>query len=106
MTTYSNPRTEATVEDWPSGKRRVTAVFTVERHPKRGERAVRTTTGRPRALNYAPKVRIVDGDDGRIYIAHLTNYGHISIMRGTMDYGHDTVFEHEPRYAELAALFA
>jgi hypothetical protein len=105
MTTYSNPRTEATVEDWPSGKHRVTAVFTVERHPKHGERAVRTTTGKPKALPYASRVRIVDGDDGRIYIAEQSVFM-ISIMRGTMDYAHEVVFEGQPRFAELAALFA
>jgi hypothetical protein len=85
----------------------VTAVFTVERHPKRGERAVRTTTGKPKALTYASRVRIVDGDDGRIYIAEQSiHYRMISIMRGTMDYQHESVCQGEPRYAELTALFA
>ena len=45
---YSNPRMSATIEDWPSGSKRVTAVFTIEQHAKRGERAVRMTTGAPK----------------------------------------------------------
>ncbi len=67
---YSNPRTSAVIPDWPSGSQRVTATFSIEAHPKRGERGVRTTTGAPKTLTYARKARIVDGDDGRIYIAY------------------------------------
>jgi hypothetical protein len=107
MTTYSNPRTEATVEEWPSGKRRVTAAFTVEQIPQQGERAVRTSAGKPKTLTYASKVRIVDGDDGRIYIACLTTgCATISIVGGTMDRLHEDACEGNPRFAELAALFA
>jgi hypothetical protein len=51
-------------------------------------------------------MRIVDGDDGRIYIAKLTSYGHIGIHRGDMHYNEETVFEDDPRFAELLALFA
>jgi hypothetical protein len=68
---------------------------------------VRTTTGKPEKLPYVSKVRIVDGDDGRIYIAERSDAcGLITIMRGTMDYFQECVFENQPRYAELAALFA
>jgi len=41
---YSNPRLKAIIENWPNGSRRVTATFEIEHDPKRGERAVRTTT--------------------------------------------------------------
>ena len=105
-TIYSNPRTQAVIENWPSGKQTVTARFSVESHPKRGERVIRVTTGRPKALTYALKVRIVDGDDGRTYIAHLTHFGGISIMRGTMDFQHEIVFPGDARHTELMALFA
>jgi hypothetical protein len=108
MTTYSNPRMSATVTDWPSGKRRVTAQFDVEADPKRGQRAVRTTDGRtPKKLTYAKHVRIVDGDDGRIYIAEWTpSSSHISIMKGTMDYQHETIYEKDPRFEAVRRLFA
>jgi len=104
---YSNPRLSATIENWPSGKHRVTASFTIERHHARGERAVRVTTGKPKALTYAAKARIVDGDDGRVYILQLGSYSRaISVMRGTMDYmAEEPIFEGQPRYAELLALF-
>jgi hypothetical protein len=44
MTTYSNPRMHAVIENWPSGHDRVTATFSIETDPKRGQRAVRVTT--------------------------------------------------------------
>jgi hypothetical protein len=104
--TYTNPRLSAVIADWPNGGHRVTATFSIESDAKRGERAVRITTGAPKKLTFARKMRIVDGDDGRTYIATLTAYGHITIMRGDMKYQHESVFEREPRYAELLALFA
>ena len=104
MTTYSNPRCHAVVEDWPSGGKRVQAIFRVEA-TKHGERAIRQTTGAPKKLTYARKVRIVDGDDGRIYIAHLGDYRHIAIMTGTL-FSHDTVYETDPRYLGILALFS
>jgi hypothetical protein len=95
----------ATIENWPNGSKRVTAQFSIESDPKRGERAVRVTTGAPKKLTFARKMRIVDGDDGRTYIATLTGYGHITIFKGDMKFHHESVFEREPRYAELRALF-
>jgi hypothetical protein len=106
MTSYSNPRMNAVIQDWPSGAKRVTAHFSIETDPKRGQRAVRITTGAPKKLTFANKMRIVDGDDGRTYIAELTMYGHITIMRGDMKYNEETVFERDARYPDLLALFA
>jgi protein involved in polysaccharide export with SLBB domain len=108
MTSYSNPRMQATIEDWPSGKRRVTAAFVIESDPRRGERAVRTTTGAPKKLTYAKKVRIVDGDDGRVYILELQPLsGFIHVMRGTMDYTYENISQRESpaRHAYLMKLF-
>jgi hypothetical protein len=102
---YSNPRTKAVIADWPNGIHRVTATFAIESGP-RGERAVRTTTGAPKKLTYAVKARIVDGDDGRTYIAELTAYGRITIMRGDMKYEAETVHADNPRYPSLLELFA
>jgi hypothetical protein len=105
MTTYSNPRISATIENWPHGSQRVTAVFTIE-VDKRGERAVRVTTGAPKKLTYARQMRIVDGDDGRTYIAERSMYGHVTIMRGDMKFRHETIFSGDARHAELLKLFA
>ncbi len=104
--TYSNPRMQAAIENWPSGKHRVTARFEIEQDPKRGERAVRVTDGAPKKLTYAKMARIVDGDDGRTYIAEFTMYGHISIMRGDMKFSHETIHPSDPRYAMALELFA
>ena len=104
--TYSNPRMQATIENWPSGSKRVTARFEIEQTPRKGERAVRTTTGDPKKLTYAKLARIVDGSDGRTYIAEFTMYGHITIMRGDLKCSHETVHPSDPRYAAALELFA
>ena len=105
MTNYSNPRTEAVIPDWPSGRHRVTARFHIESDPKRGERAVRVTTGAPVKITFARRMRIVDGDDGRTYIARDHGHGMVSIFRGDMKYEHETAHEPKPRYGELMQLF-
>jgi len=103
---YSNPRMRAVMNNWPSGSKRVTAVFEIERHKWRGERAIRTTTGSPKVLTFAKMARIVDGDDGRTYIAELSPYGHITIIRGDMKFEQESIFERDPRYGEVLELFA
>lgn len=104
--TYSNPRMQATIQDWPSGhNKRVTARFDIEQAAK-GERAVRTTDGAPKKLTFAKMARIVDGSDGRTYIAEYTIYGHITIMRGDMKFSQETIHPKDPRYAEVLELFA
>ena len=105
MTEYSNPRTEATIKDWPSGSKRVDARFYVESKPKFGERAVRVTTGAPKNGGYAAIVRIVDGDDGKTYILeHSPMYQHITVMKGDMKFQHEVIFERDARYASLLSL--
>ena len=45
---YNRPgakASEAVIENWPSGSRRVTARFYIETHATRGQRCGRTTTG-------------------------------------------------------------
>ena len=101
---YSNPRMKAVIPDWPSGSKRVTATFEIE--AARGkERGVRTTTGAPKKLTFAHKARIVDGSDGRTYILELSIYGNISVMRGDMKIQEESIFESDPRYASVRALF-
>ncbi len=72
----------------------------------KGERAVRITTGAAKKLTYAVKARIVDGDDGRTYIAELTVYGHISIMRGDMKIQQESFFPGDAEYSNVIGLFA
>ncbi len=110
---YSNPRMHAVVENWPHGALRTTATFNVETHPRTGmQRATRTTvdpkrggTSKPKLGVYAPRVRIVDGDDGRTYIASLTMYRSISVTQGNMQYQAEHIDVGSPRYAEALALF-
>lgn len=109
---YSNPRKALVITDWPSGKYKTTATFTVESKANKGERAVRVTvhpkTGRanaPKALTYADRVVFADGNDGRLYVLELTSYGFISVMRGTFDYSQESIFQKDARYAAVLALF-
>lgn len=110
-TKYSNPRMEAIIPDWPSGSHRTEAHFKIEQHPKRGERATRTTkhpiTGKPSApkLNaYAHKARIVDGDDGRTYVIEFHGSG-ISVKNGDMKYSHEYISMEDAKFTEVKALF-
>src|SRR5208282_162288 len=105
MIEYTNPRMNATIENWPSGQKRVTAVFEIEQTSKRGERATRKTIGAVKKLTFARKARIVDGSDGKTYIAELTMYGFVSIMRGDMKLQEETISDHDPRYEAAKALF-
>lgn len=104
MTNYSNPRMKKVVENWPSGGQRVTATFEIECTP-RGERAMRTTTGKPVTVTYAQQMRIVEGDDGRTYIARWHGAGMVSILRGDMKYQHEVAHRGDPRFDELMKLF-
>lgn len=110
--TYSNPRLSAVFEDWPHGAHRTRATFTVESKDGKGQRAVRVTidpkTGResaPKTLTYGRQARIVDGDNNRTYLAMLTEFGHISIMRADMKFSEEAIFEKDPRYAAVRAFF-
>jgi len=102
---YTNPRMSATIENWPSGKNKVTAVFNIEQNARKGERATRKTTGATKKLTYATKARIVDGSDGRTYIAELSMYGTIVIMSGDMKYQKESFNSRDERYAEMLKLF-
>ena len=105
--TYSNPRVKAVIPDWPSGSKRVTAIFYIERGPgSKGERAVRVTTGNAKKRTYARFARIVDGSDGKTYIAEISAYGGISIMQSNMKFQQETIYHTDPRYAAIKELFA
>lgn len=105
MTNYSNPRMRAEIKNYPlGGDKRGTATYYIEQHSTRGERAVRVTIGKAKCLTYAEKARIVDGDDGRTYIAELS-HGFVSIMKGDMKYEHEVIHSTSPRLPELLKLF-
>jgi hypothetical protein len=98
MTSYSNPRLSALVH----GKR-VSALLGIEKHATRGERATRTTTVATKKITYALKARIVDGDDGKTYIAERTP-GHIHIRRGNL-YTNEVIYSDDARYHNILRLF-
>lgn len=83
MISFTNPRLNATFGDWPLGfNARGTCTFVVETHPKRGQRVLRTTTGKPKASTYSDKCCIVDGSDGKTYLLHYSKlYEAVSIYQ-------------------------
>ena len=110
--TYSNPRTHAEIQGWPmGGSHRGVATFDVEVKPGKGERAIRVTRrddGKQavgKMLTFAVKTRIVDGDDGKTYLACLTSFGHVSIHQSNMQFSQEAIFPADPRYAAVRALF-
>lgn len=69
LLTFSNPRRQAIIPDWPLGRdQRGPATFTVESDPRKGERIARVTTGKPKRTTYAHKACVVDGSNGRTYL--------------------------------------
>ena len=92
--TYSNPRLAVSFDDWPSGNHRVKCEFTIESNSRGKERCSRRTTQpgtdiwcKPNVSTYADKVRIVDGSDGKTYIAKLSRaYGMIEIQDSAFRY--------------------
>jgi hypothetical protein len=115
--TFTNPRLEATFQDWPlGGSKRGPCTFVVEKHPKRGSRILRTTTGKPKASTYSDLCAIVDGSDGRTYLLHYsTAYGecvsiyssdnaHNAHFEGESGGGHYHNKDYSPLFGALAAL--
>lgn len=108
---YTNPRMSFETNDWPYGRQiRVRAVFAIEQG-KKGERTVRITDNpkggqnKPKKTTFSLKARIVDGDDGKTYIAELSQYGNITIMQSNMQYQEESVFPGDDKYPELLNLF-
>ena len=108
---YSNPRTEFTVDNWPYGRFKTTATFTIEA-VKGKERAARVTVNpkngrvnKPKKTTYSHKARIVDGSDGRTYIAELTVFGAVSIRQSDMHHQQEYISDNDARYSDLLALF-
>ena len=120
---YSNPRMAVEINNWPFGRQKTTANFSVEKCPRTGrERAVRVTvnpkTGKPctpKKQTYAKRVRFVDGSDGRLYVLEdNTDYGHLTVMEGNLDFHSETIYggrangsygSKDPRFDEMFALF-
>lgn len=100
----SNLRTQATIENWPSGSRRVTAVFEVVQRPKMGERVSRTTTGKPKFTTYYKRIRIADGDDGKTYLLAHSEYNQIYVLSSDMKYSVVCYHDSDPEHAELLNL--
>jgi len=108
---YLNPTKQLTVNDWPYGRQlRTSAIFTIESN-KHGERVNRITinpkngiANKPKTTTYADLVRIVEGKDGKTYIAEYHKYNRICIRESNLQYEHESIYDSNPYFAELLAL--
>lgn len=108
MMDYSNFREEYTTDNFPSGKYRTKAIYTIDKRDRK-ERAKRITyhpkynvPNKPHYDTYSTRVRIATGDDGRTYIVkHNENYSFISVMKWDLKYQHEVIYESDPRYETL-----
>ena len=83
--TLSNFRKSDSIENWPIGRQqRATAVFTHEAN-KRGQRILRTTTGKPKASNYYTLICLADGSDGKTHLVGFSEYG-LHVMSADMQH--------------------
>ncbi len=114
MIKFTNPVKNLLIEDYPiGGSHRGKCKFEVEHHPKKGSRAIRTTTNKhgiwcnPKLDTYHQDVAIVTGDDGKTYILTLNQGDYIQIERHDFKYEQDgAVFlgTDPERFAELLTL--
>ncbi len=108
--TFTNPRHAVEFDDWPSGSARVKCKFYTEHDAKRGFRVCRQTQDKhgqwckPKTRTFTTMLAIVDGSDGRTYILEMSRYGFVSIIRSDFFNAYDSVFDTDPRHAELVGL--
>ena len=86
--TFTNPRSMAEFDDWPSGREKVKCKFYVEHDAKRGWRICRQTQDKrgqwckPKTRTFGGLCAIVDGSDGKTYILqHARIYAFVTIIR-------------------------
>lgn len=114
MITFSNPRLDTTIEDYPTGLgKRGPCRFWFESKAKKGHRICRQTTGKVKTATFGDKGCIVDGSDGRTYILQFAGqFDFINVMRSDFMRAGDEVtgkigggiFPEDTRYEELKAL--
>ena len=77
---YSNPVKSLTVSDYPlGGNKRGEMRFWIESNPKKGERACRQSTGKPKYSTYVSACVIVTGEDNRTYFISLVGLDMIKV---------------------------
>ncbi len=94
-------------DDYPSGRHRVKATWTVEYKGKKS-RVARVTinpkTGlpaKPKRSTYAILTRIGLGADGRTYIVQWSEYGMVSFMRGDMKHSAGSLHPGNPGWETM-----
>jgi hypothetical protein len=89
-----------TIQDWPlGGGKRGTCLFHHESN-KRGQRILRTTTGKPKASTYYMRVCLVDGSDGKTHYIGYSQYGFLSVMSCDMQHSDFSIHPHDPNFDE------
>lgn len=99
--TLSNFRKEDSIADWPIGRnQRATAVFAHETN-KRGQRILRTTTGKPKASTYYDLICLADGSDGKTHlVGYSAGYRMLMVMSADMQHSDYTLHYGQEHYAD------
>ena len=98
--TLSNFRKEETIQDWPLGSnKRGPCVFQHESN-KKGQRILRTTTGKPKASTYYVRVCLVDGSDGKTHYIGWSEFGFLSVQSCDMKLSDFSVHRTDPNFEE------
>ncbi len=75
-TTYTNPRVNAEIPNWPmGGTTRGTAVFYIEQKPGKGERGVRITKHDDSGKVSKPKLPVLCSNDHQPNVLRICNTG-------------------------------
>jgi hypothetical protein len=114
---FTNPTRTRVIPDWPyGGSRRGPCTLRVDADPKRGERIVKTTFGKPKADTFGHRAAFVDGADGRVYalvearlggfikVRRVTDFCDAKVIPGKWGVLESSAFPDDPHYAELVAV--
>lgn len=108
---YSNPQMERTFDDWPYRQVQTTCVFEVthrnnrERCQRRTQEPMSKRWNNPKLTTYGLKCRIMDGDDGKIYVVTWNNYGFFNVMRSCLKLQQESVSLGDPRFEDMRKQF-
>jgi len=81
---------QVSVDDWPSGRNRVTMNFEVHNSPRYGQRVQRWQDGKKKnpknATAYFVKALIVQDDEGQTFVVGVTNSRQIVVQWGNLKF--------------------
>ena len=100
MFTLSNFRKEDTIQDWPLGSGRRGPCGFAHESNRKGQRILRTTTGKPKASTYYIRICLCDGSDGKTHLIGWSEYGFLSVLSADMKLSDGTIHPKDDNFEE------